>query len=72
VSSRIKVDEDLPRQIADLLVARGHDAATVVGQGWQGFSDEDLWPRIQDEQRWLITADNLPICASIRPAVTRE
>jgi predicted nuclease of predicted toxin-antitoxin system len=57
VSSRIKVDEDLPRQIADLLVARGHDAATVVGQGWQGFSDEDLWPRIQNEQRWLITAD---------------
>jgi predicted nuclease of predicted toxin-antitoxin system len=57
VSSRIKVDEDLPHQIADLLIERGHDALTVVGQGWQGFSDEDLWPRIQNEQRWLITAD---------------
>jgi uncharacterized protein (DUF433 family) len=34
VSARFKVDEDPPRQIADLLTAHGHDAATVVGQGW--------------------------------------
>jgi predicted nuclease of predicted toxin-antitoxin system len=54
---RIKVDEDLPRQIADLLISRGHDAATVVGQGWQGVSDDVLWPRVQNERRWLITAD---------------
>ena len=33
------MDEDLPRQIADLLVARGHDTTTVVGQGWQGTLD---------------------------------
>jgi len=57
VSARAKIDEDLPRQIADLLIAHGHDAATVVGQGWQGVSDEVLWPRVQDERRWLITAD---------------
>jgi predicted nuclease of predicted toxin-antitoxin system len=54
---RIKVDEDLPRQIADLLISHGHDAATVVGQGWQGVSDDILWPRVQNERRWLITAD---------------
>ena len=30
MSTRFKVDEDLPRQIADLLFARGYDAATVV------------------------------------------
>ncbi|MGH7907067.1 MAG: hypothetical protein ACREP6_10600 [Candidatus Binataceae bacterium] len=36
MSPRVKVDEDLPRQIADLMAARGHDAATVMGQGWQG------------------------------------
>lgn len=52
-----KIDEDLPRQIADLLNARGHDAATVVGQGWQGMPDEILWPRVQQESRWLMTAD---------------
>jgi predicted nuclease of predicted toxin-antitoxin system len=57
VGVRVKVDEDLPRQIADLLTARGHDAATVVGQGWQGVPDDVLWPRVQNERRWLITAD---------------
>jgi predicted nuclease of predicted toxin-antitoxin system len=57
VSARVKIDEGLPRQIADLVAAQDHDAATVVGQGWQGASDDDLWPRIQDEGRWLITAD---------------
>ena len=57
MSERVKVDEDLPRQIADLMAARGHNAATVVGQGWQGTSDDDLWPRVQSERRWLITAD---------------
>jgi predicted nuclease of predicted toxin-antitoxin system len=57
VSVKVKVDEDLPRQIADLLIAFGHDATTVVEQGWQGLSDEALWPRVQHEGRWLITAD---------------
>ncbi|MGA3211002.1 MAG: DUF5615 family PIN-like protein [Terriglobales bacterium] len=47
----------LPRQVAELLIGFGHEAVTVVEQGWQGASDETLWPRIQDEQRWLITAD---------------
>ncbi|MGO9449622.1 MAG: DUF5615 family PIN-like protein [Candidatus Binataceae bacterium] len=57
MSPSVKIDEDLPRQIAGLLVAKGYDAATVVGQGWQGISDEVLWPRVQKERRWLITAD---------------
>jgi predicted nuclease of predicted toxin-antitoxin system len=57
VSARVKVDEDLPRQIADIMAAQGHDAATVVAQGWQGTHDDDLWPRVQSERRWLITAD---------------
>jgi predicted nuclease of predicted toxin-antitoxin system len=57
LSSRLKLDEDLPHQIADLLVSQGHDAVTVVRQGWQGVSDDVLWPRIQNERRWLMTAD---------------
>jgi hypothetical protein len=32
MSARFKVDEDLPRQMADLLIAHGHDAATVMRQ----------------------------------------
>lgn len=57
MTARVKIDEDLPRQIADLAAARGYDATTVMGQGWQGASDDDLWTRVQDEGRWLITAD---------------
>jgi predicted nuclease of predicted toxin-antitoxin system len=54
---RVKVDEDLPRQMADLFTERGYDATTVVGQRWQGLSDAELWPRVQQEGRWLVTAD---------------
>ncbi len=57
MSARVKADEDLPRQIGDLVAAHGHDAATVAGQGWQGAADDVLWSRVQDERRWLITAD---------------
>ena len=55
--ARVKIDEDLPRQVVDLVASRGYDAKTVVGQGWQGMSDDELWPRVQHEGRWLITAD---------------
>jgi len=57
MSVRVKVDEDLPRQIADMAVVHGHDATTVLAQGWQGTPDDVLWGRIQSEQRWLVTAD---------------
>jgi predicted nuclease of predicted toxin-antitoxin system len=53
----MKVDEDLPRLIADTLNACGHDAATVLGQGMGGATDDLLWTHVQGEQRWLITAD---------------
>ncbi|HEX3954824.1 MAG TPA: DUF5615 family PIN-like protein [Stellaceae bacterium] len=55
--ARLKVDENLPQQIAVLLRAEGYDAVTVSDQGWQGVADETLWPLLQDEQRWLVTAD---------------
>ena len=42
----LKIDEDLPRQLAGLLIARGHDALTVVEQGWQGVADDILWSQI--------------------------
>lgn len=54
---RVKVDEDLPRQIADMLRTQGHQAVSVLDQGWRGLADDVLWPRIQAEGRWLITAD---------------
>lgn len=54
---RLKVDEDLPRAVAELLNVHGHDAVTVCDQGWQGLPDDRLWAGIQNEGRWLVTAD---------------
>jgi len=54
---RIKVDENLPRQIATLFGAQGHNATTVVEQGWGGFPDERLWLLAQIDRRWLVTGD---------------
>jgi predicted nuclease of predicted toxin-antitoxin system len=57
VPARLKVDENLPDEIAELLRGRGHDAVTVADQGWEGLADVELWRRIQAEDRWLVTAD---------------
>jgi predicted nuclease of predicted toxin-antitoxin system len=54
---RLKVDENLPREIAELLNVHGCDAVTVRDQGWTGMLDADLWRRVQNEGRWLVTAD---------------
>ncbi len=54
---RIKVDEDLPRQVADSLNARGHEAITVHQQQMGGWKDPELWSAVQAEMRFLITAD---------------
>jgi predicted nuclease of predicted toxin-antitoxin system len=57
MAARLKIDENLPKEIAELLNARGYDAVTVRDQGWTGSADDDLWQRIQTEGRWLVTAD---------------
>ncbi len=54
---RVKVDEDLPRSLAALLQQRGHDVATVRDQGLSGCTDDALWPVVQSEERFLVTAD---------------
>lgn len=55
--ARLKVDENLPEQLAELFVELGHDAVTVAEQGWCGIADPGLWQGVQAEGRWLITAD---------------
>lgn len=54
---RIKIDENLPRQITILFGAKGRNATTVIEQGWGGLSDEGLWPLVQIDRRWLVTGD---------------
>jgi predicted nuclease of predicted toxin-antitoxin system len=54
---RLKVDEDLPTNLVRLLRDRGHDATSVVEQGWTGTPDKDLFPKIKAEGRLFLTAD---------------
>lgn len=54
---RVKLDEDLPVEIAEVMRVAGHVAETVHGQGFSGFSDDRLWPEVQREARMLLTAD---------------
>lgn len=55
--ARFKIDENLPDEIAELLKGRGFDAVTVADQAWSGLADNLLWNRIQQEGRWIVTAD---------------
>jgi predicted nuclease of predicted toxin-antitoxin system len=54
---RIKIDEDLPPQIADTLKSLGHDVQTAHDEGIVGCTDSVIWQAAQDEERFLITQD---------------
>ena len=53
----VKIDEDLTEDVAAIVIEAGYAATTVHSQGWSGLLDEGLWPRVQAEGRWLVTAD---------------
>ncbi len=54
---RVKLDEDLSPTLRKLLERYGHTALTVVGQGWGGLKDPELWPQVIAEKVFFITAD---------------
>ncbi len=54
---RIKVDENLPIEVARRLNDAGHDALTVLDQKMGGASDEEIAGVCRDEGRILITLD---------------
>ena len=54
---RVKVDEDLPSAAVQLLREHGYSAASVVEQGMGGTADPRLWQAVQEEHRFLVTAD---------------
>jgi predicted nuclease of predicted toxin-antitoxin system len=54
---RVKVDEDLPKAAVEKLREGGYEATSVVEQGLGGLKDPALWQAVQDEQRFLVTAD---------------
>jgi predicted nuclease of predicted toxin-antitoxin system len=53
----IKVDEDLPNLAVEALIEHGYPAKGVYEQGMSGWKDHQLWQAIQDEGRYLVTAD---------------
>ncbi len=53
----IKVDEDLPHAAVRLLREHGYDVVNVIDQQMGGWKDAALWQAIQQENRFLITAD---------------
>ena len=54
---KIKIDENLPIDVADVLAAAGHDAESVYSEGLEGIPDRQLITICKKEQRVLITLD---------------
>jgi len=54
---KIKLDENLPLQLASLLEKLGHDAHTVHDERLIGHEDRQIWEAAQKESRFLITQD---------------
>jgi len=52
-----KIDENLPTELAHLMVSSGYDAKTVYDQQLQGADDSVLIDRCDQENRILITLD---------------
>ena len=54
---RIKLDENIPLPVAEVLSAMGHDADTVPHEGLAGAPDGSVFGAAQREQRFLVTQD---------------
>jgi len=54
---RFKTDENLPKEIADLLTQSGHDAMRADEQGLAGVPDPGVAAVCQAEQRAIVTLD---------------
>lgn len=53
----VKLDESLSDLIGDVLKASGYEVRSVRGQSWSGTKDSLLWPMVQAERVFFITAD---------------
>jgi len=54
---KIKLDENLPSGLVEVLTALGHDADTVPQEHLAGHDDSEVWRAAQDASRFLITQD---------------
>lgn len=54
---RFKTDENIPRDVADMLSQHGHDAVSVDEQGLAGVADTGIAAVCQVELRAIVTLD---------------
>lgn len=54
---KFKIDENLPADVAQMLIAAGFDAATVIDEELGGKSDDVIADFCRTESRALITLD---------------
>lgn len=54
---KIKLDENLPILLTNLLQELGHDVHTVHDEQLTGREDKEIWDTAQKESRFLITQD---------------
>lgn len=55
---KIKIDENLPIDVLELIRSAGHDVESVYSENIQGCSDQVLMMKCQEEGRVLISLDN--------------
>jgi predicted nuclease of predicted toxin-antitoxin system len=54
---RIKLDENIPAKAVVRLRSLGHDADTVLEEGFGGREDHAVWAAAQAEGRFFVTQD---------------
>lgn len=54
---KIKLDENLPTRLRDVLRTYGHDVDTVLDEQLGGMPDAEIWGAACNEDRLLITQD---------------
>ena len=54
---KLKLDENLPTDLVDLLVPHGHDVHTVPGESLSGRDDTTVFNAARGEGRMLFTQD---------------
>jgi predicted nuclease of predicted toxin-antitoxin system len=54
---KIKLDENLPNRLAQVLSGLGHDVDTVIDEGLASRNDDVVWQAAQYSGRLLVTQD---------------
>lgn len=54
---RIKLDENIPERLREVLTELGHNVDTVIQENKGGFPDDVVWQTTKEADRFFITQD---------------